>query len=1099
MAFISVALGLCSSGSLARELTFDERVLAQEAIERVYYANQLGTKRAFAEAVPRALLEKKVRLYLKQSVALERLWNTPLTAMALEREVTRMVQGSRMPERLREIYAALGDEPFLIRECLARPLLADRLMHNFFAYDEQVHATAREEAKSLMEALRKGTISPHAEHPRRMVLDLVRIDSAGEEGSSASQTNGEDDPRSPRRLEMSPEELARARGALPERLGEISPVHERRESFDIGVVLDEDPSEFLMARFIVPKRSYDDWWAEIEASLDERLSAAADEETVTAGFDNSAATSGSLDDVWDNGALDDLPTGRSHHTAVWTGNQMIVWGGKKEPFSLFNTGGRYDPATDTWLPTSTVGAPSGRWWHTAVWTGSEMIIWGGSSATAAENTGARYDPTSDTWIPSSTADAPSPRFQHTAVWTGSRMVVWAGSYLATGGLYDPETDTWSPTSMFHPPTPRLSHTAVWTGTEMIVWGGTTSSGTLNTGARYDPVSNGWTTTSTVNAPSPRSQHTAVWTGNRMVVWGGNTDLDTGGSYDPGSNTWTPTATTGAPVGRFRHTAIWSGSRMVVWGGSSNPVTFFDSGGLYDPISNAWSPTSTLNAPAPRDKHTAVWTGDRMILWGGEDYYVSHNSGGRYDPLTDTWTPTGTGAPIARTSGAAVWTGSHMIVWGGDMGNPEDGGSACPKAGGRYDPATDTWTPTTTVGAPLGRELLTAVWTGDEMIVWGGTCIISNTATGGRYDPMADTWTPTSMVGVPTARNSHTAVWTGSEMIVWGTPADSSGGRYNPTTNTWAPTSMADAPMERWHHTAVWTGSEMIVWGGNDTADPVSTGGRYDPVTDTWTPTAMTDAPAARINHVAVWTGDEMVIWGGADGTAVAGGGRYSPVTDTWVPTAAAGEPTGRSRLTAVWTGALMIVWGGGSPQTNTGGRYDPVADAWTPTSLVDPPSPRRDHTAVWTGTEMIVWGGEANANAKLNSGGRYLVDADLDGVADGLDCAPLDDGAFGLAAEVTGLSFDADKATLRWNSAAPGAGVGTTHDVLRGALGDLPVGSGAAETCLETHISAAEAFDDDSLDPDAGFFYLVRASNSCGIGSWGSASDGSERMSSACP
>ena len=42
-----------------------------------------------------------------------------------------------------------------------------------------------------------------------------------------------------------------------------------------------------------------------------------------------------------------------------------------------NTGGRYNPITDSWTATSTANAPTGRYAHTAVWTGSEMIIWGG--------------------------------------------------------------------------------------------------------------------------------------------------------------------------------------------------------------------------------------------------------------------------------------------------------------------------------------------------------------------------------------------------------------------------------------------------------------------------------------------------------------------------------------------------------------------------------------------------------------------------------------------------------------------------------------------------------------------------------------------------
>ena len=86
---------------------------------------------------------------------------------------------------------------------------------------------------------------------------------------------------------------------------------------------------------------------------------------------------------------------------------------------VLNTGGRYDPATDSWRPTSTLNAPSVRASHTAVWTGSEMIVWGGGTFPDF-NTGGRYDPATDSWRPTSTLNAPSARERHTAVWTGMK-------------------------------------------------------------------------------------------------------------------------------------------------------------------------------------------------------------------------------------------------------------------------------------------------------------------------------------------------------------------------------------------------------------------------------------------------------------------------------------------------------------------------------------------------------------------------------------------------------------------------------------------------------------------------------------------------------
>jgi hypothetical protein len=125
---------------------------------------------------------------------------------------------------------------------------------------------------------------------------------------------------------------------------------------------------------------------------------------------------------------DGVPAPRQLHTAVWTGSEMIVWGGYDGSF--FDTGGRYDPATVTWAPTSPgPGHPAARAAHTAVWTG-RMIVWGGrySDFSAYLNTGGRYDAATDTWLPTSTGShVPTPRDSHSALWTGTHMLVWGGA------------------------------------------------------------------------------------------------------------------------------------------------------------------------------------------------------------------------------------------------------------------------------------------------------------------------------------------------------------------------------------------------------------------------------------------------------------------------------------------------------------------------------------------------------------------------------------------------------------------------------------------------------------------------------------------------
>jgi hypothetical protein len=69
---------------------------------------------------------------------------------------------------------------------------------------------------------------------------------------------------------------------------------------------------------------------------------------------------------------------------------MIVWGGQGEGY--LDTGGRYTPGTNTWEATGIgAGVPAGRTQHTAVWTGNEMIVWGGRYESGYFDAGANYD------------------------------------------------------------------------------------------------------------------------------------------------------------------------------------------------------------------------------------------------------------------------------------------------------------------------------------------------------------------------------------------------------------------------------------------------------------------------------------------------------------------------------------------------------------------------------------------------------------------------------------------------------------------------------------------------------------------------------------
>ena len=116
------------------------------------------------------------------------------------------------------------------------------------------------------------------------------------------------------------------------------------------------------------------------------------------------------------------------------------------------------------------------------------------------NTGGRYNPSTDSWTATSTTNAPSARDSHTAVWIGSEMIAWGGGdYLNSGGRYNPSADSWTATSISNAPTGRVDQTAVWTGSEMIIWGGYAQTAVSNTGGRYCAQSGSPTPTPT---PTP---------------------------------------------------------------------------------------------------------------------------------------------------------------------------------------------------------------------------------------------------------------------------------------------------------------------------------------------------------------------------------------------------------------------------------------------------------------------------------------------------------------------------------------------------------------------------------------------------------------------
>lgn len=268
------------------------------------------------------------------------------------------------------------------------------------------------------------------------------------------------------------------------------------------------------------------------------------------------------------------------------------------------------------------------------------------------------------------------------------------------------------------------------------------------------------------------------------------------------------------------------------------------------------------------------------------------------------------APIVPRQGAStVWTGTELLVWGGESGA---NGDVLHNDGAAYNPTTRTWR-VLPAGPLSAREGQSAVWTGTEMIIWGG------------YDTIS-------------ASNFHVV-------------AD--GAAYDPSTNTWR--LLPAAPLSiRADALAAWTGSEMIILGGHpavetDTLRGVTDGAAYDPATGQWQRLPVPTPPDGhQLNWAAaVQTGGQLLAWSEWSDTQILGPNAssttagidlfaYDEQTRRWslVPSGATSSPEPDQVLS---TGRLVVVRGrpsfcggcAGPPMTDVTSTYDPATDTWT--------------------------------------------------------------------------------------------------------------------------------------------------------------------------
>jgi hypothetical protein len=234
-----------------------------------------------------------------------------------------------------------------------------------------------------------------------------------------------------------------------------------------------------------------------------------------------------------------------------------------------------------------------------------------------------------------------------------------------------------------------------------------------------------------------------------------------------------------PEERWGEAWVWVGSELLVAGGcnpdvedrcSETRATF-----AFDPAVGSWRSVQSSVSPMVDAEPVSTGSEALFIQTSGEDGPII---GQAYDPVADEWRAIPP-APLDRAHGVlTVWTGDELIIWGGgDRSHPRLQGAV-------YDPTSDTWR--RIADAPFGLNLASGVWTGREMVVFGSLLDGSNhsatpTSVGEAYDPATDRWRelPPSAL----SPQATSAALVGDQLVAWDYEAQSQ--EYDPTRDRWS--------------------------------------------------------------------------------------------------------------------------------------------------------------------------------------------------------------------------------------------------------------------------------------------------------------------------
>jgi hypothetical protein len=264
---------------------------------------------------------------------------------------------------------------------------------------------------------------------------------------------------------------------------------------------------------------------------------------------------------------------------------------------------------------------------------------------------------------------------------------------ASAELYDPATGTFSPTGSMS--VPRENHTATRLADgRVLIAGGIsgaspsagaavslaayrlaeTSASVLESAEVYDPATGRFNPTGSMSTIRDHHTATLLHDGRVLVVGGGGEGYASQTSadvYDPATGRFSPTGS--MKTGRWLHTAtLLQDGRVLVVGGRSPKDSVYASAEIYDPSTGRFGSAGSMNAG--RQQHTATLLPDGRVLiaggyWSDGQKWLVLSSTEIYDPATMTFSPIGSmGAPRDGHTATLLNDGRVLIAGGEDIGN-----------------------------------------------------------------------------------------------------------------------------------------------------------------------------------------------------------------------------------------------------------------------------------------------------------------------------------------------------------------------------------------------------------------------------------------------